>query len=195
MTAEIRTDIRSQHIERMLVAAGSRAPLGIARALNRAGVPTENAYLRQVRKVLGLRNHPYAKRSLGDAVKRRTSRRRATAGRLEYSLAGFGRGLPAIYYQPREGVPGASINWLGARKTIPRSFYLSGRFPRRRRSAISHVVWQRDGAGRWNLSRVDGPAIPEAMVTGSAAGVWEAQAAARLGPALKSALEAMMRGY
>ncbi|TCR69697.1 hypothetical protein [Bosea sp. BK604] len=195
MSLDIRTEIRSQDIERMLLQAGARAPVGIARALNRAGVPTENAYLRVVKTTLGLRNHPYAKAPVGNVMKRRTSRRAATAANLVYSLAGFGRGLPAIYYQPKEAPAGASINWLGARQRIDRSFYLSAKFPRRKRGAISHAVWRRTGHGKWALDRPRGPGIPEAMTQDAPRTTWESQAAARLGPALASALAAVLRGY
>lgn len=191
----VRTEIDARALLDMLRAAGSKAPKGIARALNRAGVPTENAYLRTVKRVLGVRSHPYAKRPVGNFIKRRTSRKRANSGHLVYSLAGFGKGLPAIYYQPKEAAKGASINWLGTRKTIARSFYLSGRFPRRRRSSISNVVWERTGKGRWALSRPTGPGLPDAMAASPSVSVWESQAAARVGPALVSALQAILRGY
>lgn len=194
MTLSVKTEIDDRAVQAMLKAAGTRAPVALARAVNRAGVPTENAYLRTVRKVLGLRSHPYAK-PLGNAVKRRTSRRRATASTLTYSLAGFGKGLPAIYYQPKEAPVGASINWLGARKTIKRSFYLSAKFPRRRKSKISHTVWERTGTGRWALDRPRGPGIPDGMAAGQSRAVWESQASARLTPALVSALQAILRGY
>jgi hypothetical protein len=194
-SVDVRTEINSRDIEHMLLKAGARAPVGIARALNRVGVPTENAYLRQVKTVLGLRSHPYAKSPVGNIVKRRTSRRKASAGRLTYSLAGFGKGLPAIYYQPKEAPAGASINWLGQRKLIARSFYLAGRFPRRRKSRISHAVWQRTGKGKWALDRPRGPGIPEAMTQGISRATWESQAAKRLPPALASALAAIMRGF
>lgn len=195
MSVDLRTEIRSQDLERMLVAAGSRAPVGLARALNRAGVPTENAYLRVVKTTLGLRSHPYAKAPVGNVIKRRTSRKKATAARLVYSLAGFGQGLPAIYYQPKEAPTGASINWLGTRKQIERSFYLSAKFPRRKRSVISHAVWRRTGEGKWTLDRPRGPGIPAAMAASAPRRTWESQASARLGPALASALGAILRGY
>lgn len=192
---EVKTEIRSQDFEAMLKRAGPRASVGVARALNRVGVPTENAYLRKVKAVLGLRSHPYAKRPLGNVIKRRTSRRLANAATLKYSTAGFGKGLPAMFYQPKEAPAGASINWLGARKPIAQSFYLGGKFPRRKRSKISHTVWRRTGKGKWALDRPVGPGVPEAMAQPGSRAVWEAQASARLGPALTSALAAILRGY
>lgn len=195
MTMLLRTDIRSERLEAMLKAAGNRAPTGLARALNRAGEPTKNAYLRECKRVLGLKDHPRAKTSVGDAVKRYTSRKKASAGSLKFSVAGWGNGFPLIYYQPKEGPAGATVNWLGARKLIPRTFYLSGKFPRRRASAISHAVWQRDGAGRWNLSRPKGPGLPEAMAARPSVRVWESQASARLPAALAKELAAILGGH
>lgn len=191
----VRTEVDLHSLDNMLKAAGERAPVAISRALNRAGVPVANAMKRQIRKVLGLRGHPYAKKPPGHFLRRRTSVKKSTPATLVFSLAGFGAGLPAIYYQPKEAPPGASINWLGARKTLPRSFYLGGKFPRRKRSKISHAVWRRIGAGKWGLDRPDGPGIPDAMRTPSAIAVWEGQAAARLPHHLRSALESLLAGH
>ncbi|UNJ22048.1 minor tail protein [Microcystis phage vB_MweS-yong2] len=196
MSVTVATEIRSAQAEAALIAAaGPRANVGIARALNRAGQPTRNAYLRRVRDVLGLKPWRYGKRQLGDVLKSRTSTRRANAARLEYSLAGFGAGLPAAYYQPREAPAGASIVMLGSRQTIARSFYLGGRFPRRVRSRISHTVWRRAGKGKWALARPRGPGVPEGMTQPQAASLWRAQAQARLRPALLRELTAIIRGH
>ncbi|MET3892788.1 hypothetical protein ABIE41_003864 [Bosea sp. OAE506] len=195
MSLVVRTDIEMRGVERLIAAAGPRAAGPIARALNRTGTPTANRGKREIRKVLGLRNHPYAKRPLGDALKRRTSIRKANAATLTFSMAGFGQGLPALYYRPKEAPAGASINWLGGRRMIARSFYLGGKFPRRRRSKISHVVWQRTGKGKWALGRVRGPGVPEAMQTLPFGSAWEGEAARRLPAQMKTALEALFAGY
>jgi hypothetical protein len=191
----IRTHVDLKGLDNLIAAAGGRADIALSRALNRAGVPVANSAKRTIRKVLGLRAHPYAKGTPAKAVTRSTSVRKASAGRLEFSLSGFGKGLPAIYYQPKEAPAGASINWLGARKAIARSFYLGGKFPRRRKSRISHVVWRRTGTGKWTLDRPLGPGVPEAMQTSSVKAGWEQQAAARLPHHLREALYAVLRGY
>lgn len=192
---EARVDISLHGIDRLIAAAGPRANTGIARALNRAGTPTANAEIREVKKILGLRNHSRAKTSLGDAVKKKTSKRKATSARLEYSLSGWGDGFPLIYYQSKETPQGATVNWLGTRKRVARSFYLSGKFPRRRPSSISHVVWQRVGNGRWNLKRPKGPGVPTAMVQPAAKRIWQAAAAQRLPAALSKELGAILAGH
>ncbi|PZR94166.1 MAG: hypothetical protein DI537_08740 [Stutzerimonas stutzeri] len=191
----VRTDIDLNGLDRLLLLAAERAPSRIARALNRTGSPTQTAYLRTVRKVLGLRSHPYAKRPIGNVIRRRTSTKKASGGRLVYSLAGFGGGLPAIHYQPKEAPAGASINWLGARRTIGRSFYLGGKFPRRKRSKISHVVWRRIGAGKWALDRPEGPGVPEAMAQAAPRTVWEGEAGRRLPKELQTIIGDLLRGY
>lgn len=191
----VSTAIDLNGFDRQLRLAAEQAPSRIARALNRTGGPTQTAYLRQVRTTLGLRSHPYAKRPVGNVIKRRTSTKKASAGRLVYSLAGFGKGLPAIYYQPKEAPGGASINWLGQRKVIGRSFYLGGKFPRRKRSKISHAVWRRLGAGRWNLDRPDGPGVPDAMAQAAPRAVWEGQAARRLPKELQTVIGDLLRGF
>lgn len=189
------TNIDLHGLDRQLQMVAERAPSRIARALNRTGGPTQTAYLRQVKKTLGLRSHPYAKAPIGNVIRRRTSTKKASAGRLVYSLAGFGKGLPAIFYQPKEAPAGASINWLGHRKTLPRSFYLGGKFPRRKRSKISHVVWRRIGKGKWTLDRPEGPGVPEAMSQAAPRTVWEGQAGRRLPVELQRVIGDLLRGY
>lgn len=191
----VKTDIVMKGLDGLVMAAGPKANRAIARGLNRAGQPTSNNAKRNIREVLGLRKHPYAKGTAVQAVKRYTSVRKATAATLTFSMAGFGRGLPLIWYQPRETPAGATVNWLGARRMVPRSFYLSARFPRRKRSSISHAVWERTGKGRWSLSRPRGPGVPEAMETRRFGHAWERDGAARLPHHMKEALLAALRGY
>lgn len=191
----VRTAIDLNGFDRKLLAVEKVAPARIARALNRTGSPTQTAYLRQVRKTLGLKPHRFAKSSVGTAVKRYTSTKRASGGRLVFSLAGFGRGLPAIYFDPKEAPSGASINWLGKRQQIDRSFNLGGRFPRRKRSKISHVVWRRIGTGKWSLDRPRGPGVPDAMAESQPRAVWEGQAGRRLPVELQRVIGDLLRGY
>lgn len=192
---QVRTEIAMKGLDRLVMAAGSKANRAIARGLNRAGQPAANAGKRNIRQILGLRKHPYAKGSVVRAVKRYTSDRKATAATLTYSMAGFGRGLPLIWYQPKETPSGATVNWLGARRLIKRSFNLGGQFPRRRKTSISHVVWERTGKGRWSLERPRGPGVPEAMQTRAFGRAWERDASARLPHHMKEALLAALRGY
>lgn len=194
-SVQVRTDIRLQGLDALVRAAGPKASRAIARGLNRAGSPTANAGQRKIRSLLGLRKHPNAKGSVVQAVKRYTSVRKASAATLTFSMAGYGRGLPLIWYQPKETPAGATVNWLGERRLIKRSFNLSGRFPRRRKSAISHAVWQRTGSGRWTLDRPRGPSVPEAMQTRDFGSAWERDGAARLPHHMREALLAVMRGY
>lgn len=191
----IRTHIDLRGVDALIAAAGPRANGPISRALNRTGTPTANKTKRVVSKVLGLRNHPYAKTALGAALRKRTSVRNSTPATLRFSLAGFGEGLPAIFYQPKEAPAGASINWLGGRRQIARSFYLGGKFPRRRKSVISHSVWRRTGKGKWALDRPKGPGVPEAMQTSPVGSAWEGEAARRLPHHLRAALESLFAGH
>lgn len=195
MSLQVRTDITLKGLDALVMAAGPKANRAIARGLNRAGTPAANAGKRTIREVLGLRKHPYAKGTVTQAVQRYTSVRKASAATLTFSMAGFGRGLPLIWYQPKETPAGATVHWLGARKLFPRSFYLSGRFPRRKRGRISHAVWERTGKGKWALSRPRGPGVPEAMQSRPFTRAWERDATARLPHHMKEALLAALRGY
>ncbi len=195
MTIILRADIRSEALEAMLKAAGARAPVAIARALNRTGAPTSSAYMKKATAILGLKRGPYAKKGVKDAIRRKTSIKKANPSSLRYSHAGWGDGFPLIYYQPKEAREGATVNWLGQRKLIARSFYLGGQFPKRKRSKISHAVWRRQGAGRWNLDRPKGPGMPQAMAHPDAARVWESEAAKRLPARIAHELSAIFAGY
>jgi hypothetical protein len=191
---DVRTEIRSQDLEQKLAAAGKKAPVAIARALNRAGTPTQNAYTRQVKKTLGLKAWRYGKKSLTSAIMRKTSTRRANASRLTYSFAGWGQGFNLAYYDPKETPAGATANWLGQRKMVAKSFYLGGRFPKRKKSKLSHAVFRRTGKGRWTLDRPKGPGLPEAMVHPVPAAVWQQDSRRRLTPALMHELQVILAG-
>lgn len=192
---EIRVNIKTEGVRQLLDAAGPRADVALARALNRTGGPVATAAKRNIRKVLGAKPHPYAKKPLGDMLRSRTRIYKASPGNLSFALSGFGKGLPLIYYAPKESPTGATVNWLGARKKVDRSFYLSGKFPGRKRSGISGWVSQRQKPGRWKLYRPNGPGVPEAMEQAAVARAWEADARARLPAHLLSALQAVLRGY
>lgn len=204
----LQTEVALRGLDTLLAAAGPRAPVALARALNRTGSPMVTRTKRIIKQTLGVQQHPYAKYRLNDRLKRKMSVRRAKASKLEFSFAGFGKGLPLIFYQPKEAPVGASFNWLGSRRTIARSFFLSGQFPKRKRSSISHTVWQRlgkghqsykerarDPYGRANLGQPIGPSVAEAMRSPAVANDWESQAAARLPHHLRSALESLLAGH
>jgi hypothetical protein len=201
MTVRLIVDVDTKGIENMLAAAGARAPVAIARALNRAGEPAKNAYLRQLRVILGLKNWRYANKQGQSAIqvlKNRTSARNANPARLEYSLVGFGEGFNAKYYDPKEAPVGANINWLGSRKTIAHSFYLGGAFPNRKvaRGLTYKAVFRRGGDGKWTgLDRPKGPGVPEAMNTSAAQAVWLAHARARLPKEMSHQLYAILAGH
>jgi hypothetical protein len=200
-------------LDNLVKAAGPSANIGIARALNRTGTVVKNGYLREVRKVLGIRGHPAVttaararatkskkkfKNPMLQAMNRRTSVRRANTERLEYSLAGFGEGLDLLFYQARETPSGMNVFWLGSRKTIPRTFYQGGLFPLRRGGfgQSKGISLERKGAGRWNHEfSPRGPGIPEGMVAKGPAAHWENQARARLGPRIAHELTAILLGH
>jgi hypothetical protein len=197
VTVEVKADLG--HVVALLDAAGARAPVAIARALNRAGQPSKNAHLRQMRQVLGLkpwRHDAKGSAGLNDYIRRRTSTRRATPANLEYSVVGFGEGLNLKYYQPRETPQGATVMWLGARRLVPRSFYLSGFFPRRRKVSIltRKAVFRRQGAGKWNFAPERGPGLPEAMAKPSSGAFWLAQGTPRLNREIAHQLAALLSG-
>ena len=194
----VKTDIQTQRIEAGLRAAGARAPVAIARALNKTGTPTENAYVRQVKRTLGLKNWRHNGSNIASQIRKVSSRKRAKASSLKYSFAGWGKGLPLAYYQPKETPKGVTVNWLGARKLVPRSFYLSGRFPKRKLSNLSHSVWRRIGKSGWgsldNLDRPRGPALPEAMVHPVPERVWQRESNVRLPRNLMHELSVIIAG-
>jgi hypothetical protein len=194
------TSVDTKALQNMLAAAGPRAPVAIARALNRAGTPTRNAYLRSLKATLGLKAWRYeGGGKLGALLKRRTSTKSAHPGNLRYSFAGFGGGLPAKYYDPKETPAGATVNWLGRRVLLERSFYLGGLFPNRKVTKLTkRNVFERVGPGKWssmkNVEVAQGPAVPEAMIQPGPTSTWLNHARARLGPELSHQLHAILSG-
>jgi hypothetical protein len=185
-------------LDNLVKAAGPSANTGIARALNRTGTVVKNGYLREVRKVLGISKHKHAKAGAVAAVNKRTSVRRASAARLEYSLAGFGKGLDLLFYQARETPSGLNVFWLGSRKVVPKTFYLGGRFPSRRGGfgPKRGMSAERIGTGPKALRfSPKGPGIPEGMMAKGPAAHWENQARARLGPRIAHELTAILLGH
>lgn len=185
-------------LDNLAKAAGPAANIGIARALNRTGSVVKNGYLREVRKVLGIRKHRYAKSGAIAAMNKRTSTRRANAGRLEYSLAGFGQGLDLLYYQAKETRAGLNVFWLGSRRVVPGTFYLGGRFPKRSGGFGPNrgISVERVGKARAALKfSPKGPGLAEGMVAPPAAAHWENQARARLAPRIAHELRAILLGH
>jgi hypothetical protein len=191
-------------LDNLVKAAGRRANTGIARALNRTGVPTETRYLREVRKVLGVKKHPLAQYGVIEATRKRVSRRRATPANLEYSLAGFGKGLNLIFYQPKEKPQGLSVMWLGSRRIEKKAFLHGGTFRKGRWGGFAKnlgIAMRNDGGGKYSrlghsgLSAPRGPGIAEAMVEGSAVAVWDREAAGRLAPNIAKELRAILLGH
>ncbi len=194
----ITTDVEMTSLDNLIKAAGPAANVGIARALNRVGRPVQTAYLREVRKILGIRKHPLAKGNVTQMTKRATSTRTANPGRLEYSLAGFGRGLNLIWYQPKETPQGLNVHWLGERKVVARTFMFGGRFPKRHGglARLSGKAQIRTGAGRNAYSPAAyGPGFAEGMMQPDAMNVWTTRARARLAPEMGQQLMAILMGY
>jgi hypothetical protein len=210
LNVAIKTDVKG--LETLIRAAGPAANIGIARALNRTGEPTANKYLREVRKVLGIRKHPLAQVSVLKAIKRRISKRRAFPAKLEYSLAGFGKGLNLIYYQPKETPKGLSVFWLGSRVIVPKAFMHGASFRTGRRGGFankfgiameargwggkSHKPHRQKWGGRTQLLGAPrGPGLAEAMAESGPKSIWSAEAASRLAPNIAKELRAILLGH
>lgn len=195
MTTILTIDVRSEQTEELFRIAGNRAPVAIARAMNRVGVPVANKYRRASIKKLGARPHPFAKVNLRDWTSRATRMKKANPGTLTFSFTQWGKPLPAIFFSPIEKPAGTSIRYLGQRKLIPRAFYLGGQFPGRKRSGISHAVWQRLGPGRWTLGRPKGPSLAEAAIQPDVLAVWQGEASRRLPVEVGRQVVAILGGF
>ena len=203
------TNTTIRGIDNLVKAAGPAANVGISRALNRTGEQTVNKYLREVRKALGIRKHPLAQVSVLKLIKRRISKRRAVSAKLEYSLAGFGRGLNLIYYKPKETRKGLSVFWLGSRVIVPKAFMHGASFRTGRRGGFannlgiamaargwggkSHKPHRQKWGGRTQLLGAPrGPGLAEAMAESGPKSIWNAEAARRLAPDLARELRLIL---
>jgi hypothetical protein len=194
----VTTDVEMTSLDNLIKAAGPAANVGIARALNRVGAPVQTAYLREVRKILGIRKHPLAKGNVTQMTKRGTSTRKASPANLEYSLVGIGNGLNLIWYQPKETPAGLNVHWLGARKVVPRTFLYGGRFPKRHGGLAKEkgVAFLRTGGARSDITaKARGPGFAQGMVQPDAMSVWTSRAKARLAPEMAQQLMAILMGY
>ncbi len=197
MSFTLSATVEMQGLDNLIKAAGPSANVGLARGLNRTGKPVQTRYLREVRKILGIRKHPLANHSAVTLLKRNTSTVQAKPWNLKFSLAGWGKGLNLIYYQPKETPEGLSVMWLGARKIVPRSFMHGGRFPKRKGglAKLTGRAFLRTGSGKRAItSNVKGPGVAEGMVAPSSIATWEAEAQARLPANMARELLAILTG-
>lgn len=197
--AQIDIAINLNRLDAKLLAAGKRAPVGIARALNRTGVPTSGEYIREARRALGLKNIVSRKggvRSVDNYVKRAVSHRRANAGRLTYSVAGFGGPIPLKYFGARETRRGVSAAPLNRRQVFAGSFQKGGLFPNRinRKFNPGLNVFIRTGKGKFPIRRLFGPSFPQGMLEPKPVSTFESGAQRRLDKHLLHELDVIILG-
>jgi hypothetical protein len=160
--AHIRIDTKEiANVERVFREAGPKAPIVIARALNRTGDMTVTQVVRALTEQTGLKRKTIVK-----AVKKK----RARVGALRYELKSRGGNVALKYFGARETRRGVSAAPWNARKVFPGTFMRGGRFPARVALKMGGHAFARTGASRLPIAKQkSGLFIPNEMVEGKTA--------------------------
>ena len=143
-----------------LAAAGNKAPVAIARAINHTGSKARTAMIRTLTAQTGLKRKTIAK-----ALK---VKRAAQRGDLSYTITSRGGDISLKYFSPREVRRGVSAKPFGRRQLFAMAF-LKGRWRANRVPLyMGGHVFRRTSALRTPIELVDsGVIIPEQMVIGA----------------------------
>jgi hypothetical protein len=143
-------------IANIIGAAGAKAPVGIARALNHTVLKARTQMIRALVPQTGL-----TYRTIRAALKVE----RASPGKLEASISSRGGNIRLKFFQPRETRSGVSAAPRGQRQVFSRTFMKGGQFPNRVALKSGKQVFVRKGKGRLPLTVVrSGVIIPQEMV-------------------------------
>jgi hypothetical protein len=188
MALQIRIDtVDISRLGNQIAAAGKRAPVAIARALNHTGAKARTAMIRSLTAQTGLKRKTIVK-----ALK---TRKAAQRGDLSYTIWSRGGDISLKYFSPREARGGVSAKPFGKRTSFPMAFLKGGRKPNRVPLNMGGHVFRRTSASRTPIELVDsGVVIPQEMVTGATEAAFydvaQSELANRLGHELLRILDA-----
>ncbi|WP_201829601.1 phage tail protein [Microvirga zambiensis] len=163
MAVHLRIDtVDISRLANMIAAAGDKAPVAIARAINRTGGKARTAMIRSLTAQTGLKRK---------VVVRALRTNRATRTNLEFSIDSSGGNIRLKYFDPKETRSGVSAKPFGRRQVFPGTFMKGGSFPKRtaiKRKLTGGHVYRRTGGGKWPVEQArSGVVIPEEMVQGA----------------------------
>lgn len=169
-------------------------PKGIARGLNKAGEPTSNKFMREVKKSLGI-GRAAGMKSWKDPTATGQRKKQATPALLRYELTASGRKIPLKYFKARETRKGVSATPYNQRQIFAGTFMKGGRFPARKDLKYGDTVWKRAGKARTPLEKQYGPSIPEGFGQPTPTRTWENEGGNRVMKAVIKELNAILQGW
>jgi hypothetical protein len=161
MALQIRIDtVDVSRLANAFTAAGEKAPVAIARALNHTGAKARTAMIKSLTAQTGLKRKTIVK-----ALK---VRKAAQRGDLSYTIWSRGGDISLKYFSPKEVRKGVSAKPFGRRTYTPMAFLKGGRKPNRVTLNMGGHVYRRTSAARTPIEMVDsGVIIPQEMVSGA----------------------------
>ena len=174
-------------IETAMKAAGTREHDGIRRAINWTGDRAKTKVVSALTVQTGLKR---------GTILRAVRPTRANFTALIYRMRARGGDVSLKYFGARETQSGVSAAPWGARRVYPGAFMRGGQFPNRVDVPSRHgQVFKRTGAGRLPIERQkSGLFIPEEMVKGETARVFETTVAALLPGRVEHEVGAILGG-
>lgn len=144
----------------LLAAIPAKAKQAFAQGLNEGGDLERTQVRRTLREQTGVK--------AAGSITRRTSTRRAYAGRLEYDVDGAGKGMPIKEFPVSASARGpvTATPW-GVAHRFKRSFKTTGQ----------GLLRARLGARRMPIRALYGPAVSKEIVKDETAAEWQAKAA------------------
>jgi hypothetical protein len=188
MALQIRIDaVDVSRLANAIAAAGNKAPVAIARALNHTGAKARTAMIRSLTAQTGLK-----RKSIVKALK---VRKAAQKGDLSYTIWSRGGDISLKYFDPKEVRKGVSAKPFGKRTYTPMAFLKGGRKPNRVPLNMGGHVYRRTSAARTPIEIVDsGVVIPEEMVSGATEAAFYEVAQRDLADRLSHELGELLKG-
>lgn len=172
-------------------AAGAKAPIALARAINHTGDKARTQMTRELTNQTGLKRA---------TIVRALKESKASAGSLTYAITSRGGNVSLKYFGARETRPGVSAAPWGRRRVYFGSFMKAGWWPKRVTKGNWHgQVFRRaggkTGSGVDRFEKVkSGLFIPREMVTGATKAAFEQSVAANLPARLSHELGRVLGG-
>lgn len=178
-----------QRLGNQIGAAGKKAPLALARAINHTGAKARTQMIRALVPQTGLKRKVIVK-----ALKES----KASEGGLTYTITSHGGDVRLKYFGPRETAAGVSAAPWSKRSVYPHTFQKAGWWPKR----VAKPNWNgqvfarlnsktKSGQDRFEVVR-SGLYIPDEMVSGASAAAFNAMAASDLPARLEHELGRMI---
>lgn len=163
MRISVKLDHAADRYGDRIAAIPAKARQVMAEGLNEGGDLERTQVRRDLKHQTGVKRY--------GAITQRTSTKRASAGNLEYTIAGTGKGMPIREF-PVSAAPHAPVN--------ARPWGVAHKFARSFMTSAKGLLRARLGAARMPIRALFGPSVAKEIVKDETAAHFEAQAAPRV---------------